>query len=127
MKEVFVAETVNVALKSVEVDTNERCLDNRVTSHMYEGKRRKMLLPLWESNPTPPACRAGILTTRPRGRLSFIAYQRVIVPPQVPVTNQKVRFAVNVTTNILGKGTIHLIVQSRQRQKKLRLQNIVCA
>ena len=30
------------------------------------GKRRKMLLPRWESNHTSPACRAGILTTRPR-------------------------------------------------------------
>ncbi|KAJ3639528.1 hypothetical protein Zmor_002883 [Zophobas morio] len=37
-----------------------------------------MLLPRWESNLTPPACRGGILTTRPRGRLSFYAYQHVI-------------------------------------------------
>ena len=45
------------------------------------GKRRKMLLPQWETNLTPPALRAGILTTRPRGHLSFSAYRRVIVSP----------------------------------------------
>ena len=101
-------------------------LTKKKIKNLRVGKRRKMLLPRWESNPTPPACRAGILTTRLRGCLSFIAYQPVIAPPQVPVTNQKVLLAVNATTNILGKGTIHLIVQSWQRQKKLRLQNIVC-
>ena len=52
------------------------------TSYFSEDKRRKMLVPWWELNHTSPACRAGILTTRPRGRLSFSAYQRVIVPPQ---------------------------------------------
>ena len=51
------------------------------TAQAAEGKRRKRLLPRWESNPTPPAFRAGILTTRHRGHLSVSVYRHVIVPP----------------------------------------------
>ena len=47
-----------------------------------EGKRRKMLLPRWESNNTSPTCRAGALTARLQSDLAFFAYQSIIVPPQ---------------------------------------------
>ena len=42
------------------------------------------------------------------------------------VENQKVRLAVDVTTEIIGKGTVHLTVPNGYNNKHIRLENTLC-
>lgn len=57
------------------------------------------------------------------GVTSHMCHDKSKFTKLIPVTNQKVRLAAEVTTEIKGKGTIHLTVSNGKIQKKIRLDN----
>lgn len=42
------------------------------------------------------------------------------------IKNQKVRLATEMTTEVIGTGTVHLQVPNEKRKVKIRLENTLC-
>lgn len=60
------------------------------------------------------------------GATSHMCHDRNKFSKFYPVNNQKVRLAVDITTDIIGKGTVYLSVPSDIETKKIRLENALC-